>query len=301
MLYHSDTKMLKMDALPILHSYCVGHPSISAGNLPKLQLQVNAGKPYGSATSTVRSELGSSAEVWNYRNRNVAADRQHLFNRIAPNYDFLNDLLSFGQHRVWKRMAVSWSGAKEGDVVLDICCGSGDLTFLLAEKVGCRGKVTGLDFANEQLMIASQRHRDSWKACFRNIEWVQGDALNLPFVDYSFNAVTVGYGLRNVVDITRALTEIYRVLKKGSSVSILDFNRSSNSSTSFIQDWALDNVVVPVANDYGLKDEYAYLKTSIATFATGKEQEKLALEAGFSNAVHYEIGGGFMGVLVATR
>lgn len=162
-------------------------------------------------------------------------DRQRLFNRIAPVYDNLNELLSLGQHRIWKRMAVSWSGAKLGDHVLDVCCGSGDLTFLLSEKVGNGGKVVGLDFSKEQLSIASSRQHSKSKTCYMNIKWVEGSALDLPFPDSYFDAVTIGYGLRNVVDRRKALEEVYRVLKQGSRVSVLDFNKSTNPFVTFIQ------------------------------------------------------------------
>ncbi|KAF1874793.1 hypothetical protein Lal_00007407 [Lupinus albus] len=254
-------------------------------------------------------------------------DRQALFSRIAPVYDNLNDLLSLGQHRIWKRMAVSWTGAKMGDRVLDVCCGSGDLAFLLSEKVGSDGKVIGLDFSKQQLLIASSRQHS--KNHFRNIEWIEGDALNLPFDDGWFDAITMGYGLRNVIDKHKAMQEIKRVLKAGSTVSILDFNKSNDSLTSSMtfyrtgapapsiiyawhclgleqnlqptNEWMIDNVVVPVASGYGLSEEYRYLKSSIREFLTGKELEKLALEVGFSTARHYEISGGLMGCLVAKR
>ncbi|QCD90657.1 2-phytyl-1,4-beta-naphthoquinone methyltransferase, chloroplastic [Vigna unguiculata] len=228
-------------------------------------------------------------------------ERRALFNRIAPVYDNLNDLLSLGQHRVWKRMAVSWTGAKLGDRVLDVCCGSGDLSFLLSDKVGCDGKVIGLDFSKDQLSIASSRQQLLSKKCFTNIEWVEGDALDLPFMDGWFDAITMGYGLRNVVDKHKAMQEIFRVLRAGSTVSILDFNKSNESLTSAITEWMIDNVVVPVASGYGLSEEYRYLKSSIREFLTGKELEKLAFEVGFSDARHYEIGGGLMGCLVAKR
>ncbi|XP_044490490.1 2-phytyl-1,4-beta-naphthoquinone methyltransferase, chloroplastic [Mangifera indica] len=230
-----------------------------------------------------------------------ANERQVLFNRIAPVYDNLNDLLSLGQHRIWKRMAVSWSGAKSGDNVLDICCGSGDLTFLLSEKIGPHGKVMGLDFSKEQLSMASSQQMLFRKACYKNIEWVEGNALDLPFPNCFFDAITMGYGLRNVVDKCKALQEIFRVLKPGTTVSILDFNRSTRPFTAMIQEWMIDNVVVPVASGYGLAKEYEYLKSSIKEFLTGKELEELALEVGFSRAKHYEISGGLMGNLVATR
>ncbi|CAN4096743.1 unnamed protein product [Withania somnifera] len=230
-----------------------------------------------------------------------SAERQALFNRIAPVYDNLNDLLSLGQHRIWKRMAISWSGAKEGDNALDICCGSGDLTFLLSERVGPRGKAVGLDFSNEQLLIASTRQKLRSKTCYKNIKWMEGNALELPFPDSSFDAVTIGYGLRNVVDRHKAMAEICRVLKPGSMVSVLDFNKSINPLSTAIQELMIDNIVVSVASGYGLENEYKYLKSSIKDFLTGNELEKLALEVGFSNAKHFEIGFGFMGNLVAIR
>ncbi|KAI3467555.1 hypothetical protein Pfo_024218 [Paulownia fortunei] len=230
-----------------------------------------------------------------------AAERQELFNRIAPVYDKLNDLFSLGLHRLWKRWSISWSGAKEGDKVLDVCCGSGDLSFLLSEKVGINGKVIALDFSKEQLQIAASRQRERSKPCYKNIEWFDGDAVALPFSDSTFDAATIGYGLRNVVDRKKALEEMYRVLKPGSKLSVLDFNKSTSRITSTIQDWMIDYVVVPVASWYGLTSEYRYLKNSVKEYLTGNELEKLALEAGFSEAKHYEIAGGFMGNLVATR
>ncbi|XP_074309891.1 2-phytyl-1,4-beta-naphthoquinone methyltransferase, chloroplastic [Silene latifolia] len=230
-----------------------------------------------------------------------SGDRRDIFNRISPVYDYLNDLLSLGQHRVWKRMAVSWSGAKKGDRVLDICCGSGDLTFLVSEKVGVDGQVVGLDFSEELLSVASSRQQLKLSPCYRNIEWLEGDALDLPFPEASFDAITMGYGLRNVQDRKRALEEIFRVLKPGCRASILDFNKSTEPISGLVQEWALDNVVVPIATGYGVADEYKYLKSSIQGFLTGKEQEQMALMTGFSDAKFYEIGFGQMGNLVVTH
>lgn len=197
-------------------------------------------------------------------------------------------------------MAVSWSGAKRGDCVLDLCCGSGDLAFLLSEKVGLDGKVIGLDFSKEQLSIASSRQQLSAKPCYENIEWIEGDALDLPFDNVHFDAVTMGYGLRNVVDRKKVVREILRVLKPGSKASLLDFNKSTSVFTAQFQEWMIDNVVVPVARGFGVSEEYEYLKSSINQFLTGKELELLALESGFSNAKFYEIAGGLMGNLVVT-
>lgn len=130
---------------------------------------------------------------------------------------------------------------------------------------------------------------------------MEGNALDLPFPDSSFDAVTIGYGLRNVVDRHRAMTEICRVMKPGSTLSVLDFNKSINPLSTTVQEMMIDNIVVPVASGYGLENEYKYLKSSIKDFLTGNELEKLALEVGFSTAEHFEIGFGFMGNLVAIR
>ncbi|KAL3352404.1 hypothetical protein AABB24_020434 [Solanum stoloniferum] len=130
---------------------------------------------------------------------------------------------------------------------------------------------------------------------------MEGNALDLPFPDSSFDVVTIGYGLRNVVDRHRAMAEICRVLKPGSTLSVLDFNKSINPLSTAVQELMIDNIVVPVASGYGLENEYKYLKSSIRDFLTGNELEKLALEVGFSTAKHFEIGFGFMGNLVAIR
>ncbi|KAK6160204.1 hypothetical protein DH2020_003585 [Rehmannia glutinosa] len=194
-----------------------------------------------------------------------ATERQELFNRIAPVYDKLNDLFSLGLHRLWKRWTISWSEAKEGDKVLDACCGSGDLSFRLSEKVGIHGKVIALDFSKELLEIAASRQREHErsKPCYKNIEWIEGDAVALPFSDSTFDAATIGYGLRNIVDRKKLWRRCI--------------------------DW------------YGLASEYRYLKNSIKEYLTGPELEKLALEAGFSEAKFYEISNGSMGILVAKR
>nr|QXL99850.1 2-phytyl-1,4-beta-naphthoquinone methyltransferase [Phelipanche aegyptiaca] len=250
------------------------------------------------ATATLRRRTGTQTAT-----HQGAAERQELFNRIAPVYDKLNDLFSLGLHRLWKRWSISWTGAKEGDKVLDVCCGSGDFSFRLAEKVGINGKVIGLDFSKELLQVAACRRRDqsSSKPCYNNIEFIEGDAVALPFPDSTFDAATIGYGLRNVIDRKKALEEMVRVLKPGAKLSVLDFNKSTHWLNIKIQEWMIDYVVAPVASWYGLESEYRYLKISVKEYLTGSELEKMALEAGFSVAKFHSIAGGVMGNLVATR
>ncbi len=229
----------------------------------------------------------------------AATEIKAIFDRIAPVYDQLNDRLSMGQHRIWKLMAIKWSEAKEGDRTLDICCGSGDLALLLAKKVGNTGKVIGLDFACKQLAIAKRRQMIQCPTV--PIEWLQGDALNLPFKDNQFDCATIGYGLRNVTNIPLCLEELFRVLKPEAKAAILDFHRPEASYMQVFQRWYLAYVVVPIAEDLGLNQEYAYINPSLERFPTGKEQVKLAQAAGFERATHYPLMGGMMGILVLTK
>ncbi|GBF80979.1 bifunctional demethylmenaquinone methyltransferase/2-methoxy-6-polyprenyl-1,4-benzoquinol methylase UbiE [Aphanothece sacrum] len=228
-----------------------------------------------------------------------AAEIQGIFDRIAPVYDQMNTWLSLGQHRIWKLMTVKWSDPQPGHMGLDVCCGSGDLAQLLARKVGKTGRVVGLDFSSQQLAIARQRAQYYYPSLC--LDWVEGDALKLPFEDQTFNCATMGYGLRNVTDIPACLKELYRVLKPNSKVAILDFNRPSQPWMGRFQQWYLDTLVVSTAQRFGLTDEYAYINPSLDRFPTGNEQVKLAYDAGFSQVVHYAIAGGMMGVLVATK
>lgn len=228
-----------------------------------------------------------------------AAHIRSLFNQIAPVYDQLNDWLSLGLHRVWKQMAVQWANPQPGATCLDLCCGSGDLARRLARAVGSAGHVYGADFSPAQLAIAQQLAQASTLPL--PITWVEADALNLPFDDNFFDAATMGYGLRNVTDISRCLQELHRVLKPGAAIAILDFHRPSTATMQQFQQWYLDQVVVPISEQFQLKEEYAYISPSLERFPIGSEQVRLAQQVGFTTAIHYPILGGMMGVLVAHK
>ncbi|MBD2772870.1 bifunctional demethylmenaquinone methyltransferase/2-methoxy-6-polyprenyl-1,4-benzoquinol methylase UbiE [Iningainema tapete] len=222
-----------------------------------------------------------------------------IFDRIAPVYDQLNDWLSLGQHRIWKEMTVKWSQAKPGDICLDLCCGSGDLSLRTARRVGATGHVYGVDFSPGQLAIARVRQESQYPK--PSITWVEADVLDLPFTDNKFDAATMGYGLRNVKDIQRSLQEIHRVLKKDAKAAILDFHRPGNPQLRAFQQWYLDNLVVPIAHQMGVKEEYAYISPSLDRFPTGIEQVEIARQVGFATATHYPIANGMMGVLVVHK
>ncbi|AKG21867.1 bifunctional demethylmenaquinone methyltransferase/2-methoxy-6-polyprenyl-1,4-benzoquinol methylase UbiE [Calothrix sp. 336/3] len=222
-----------------------------------------------------------------------------IFDRIAPVYDQLNDWLSLGMHRVWKEMTVKWSNVQPGDTCLDLCCGSGDITLRLARRAGKQGHVYGVDFSCQLLAVARERSRQM--SGLSPITWVEGDVLDLPFEDNYFDGATMGYGLRNVTNIPRSLQELYRVLKPGAKAAILDFHRPNNPLASTFQQWYLDKLVVPIAEQMGLKAEYAYISPSLDRFPSGGEQVQIAQEIGFAQATHYPIANGMMGVLVLTK
>ncbi|MEQ9482338.1 bifunctional demethylmenaquinone methyltransferase/2-methoxy-6-polyprenyl-1,4-benzoquinol methylase UbiE [Coleofasciculus sp. F4-SAH-05] len=232
-------------------------------------------------------------------NDHSRSEIRHLFDRIAPVYDQLNQWLSLGQHRIWKKMAVKWCDLKPGEVGLDLCCGSGDLAELLARDVGATGQVYGVDFS--PALLAKAKARVTYHYPPLTIHWIEADALDLPFQDNFFHGATMGYGLRNVTDIPRCLQELYRVLKPGAKAAILDFHRPQHAPLRQFQQWYLDTIVVPRAKSLGLEQEYAYITPSLERFPNGKQQVELAHQAGFSHSTHYPIAGGMMGVLVIRK
>jgi len=153
-----------------------------------------------------------------------AAKVNDLFARIARRYDFLNDLQSFGLHRSWKRQVVDLAQIKPGNRALDLCCGTGDITFALAKR---GADATGLDFSPQMLEVAAQRQQAGAKA--PNLRFIQGDAQQLPYPDKSFDIVTVGYGLRNLTSWERGVDEMHRVAKPGARLIVLDFGKPPNA------------------------------------------------------------------------
>ncbi len=153
-----------------------------------------------------------------------AAKVNDLFARIARRYDLLNDLQSFGLHRLWKKRVVQLANVKSGDRALDLCCGTGDISFALATN---GAETIGLDFSEKMLAVAQSRFQNS-KLKIQNLKFLQGDAQQLPFGDNSFDAVTIGYGLRNLANLDRGLDEMIRVAKPGGRIISLDFGKPPN-------------------------------------------------------------------------
>ena len=224
-----------------------------------------------------------------------AAVRQ-LFEQIAPNYDRLNDTLSFGLHRLWKRQAIAYLAPRPGQRLLDLCCGTGDLALLLAEKVRPGGQVLGLDAAEAPLELARRRAaRQPWLP----LDWRLGDALATGLPDGWADGALVAYGLRNLADPLAGLSELRRLLRPGGRAAVLDFNRPEDPAglVARFQRFYLRQLVVPLARQADLEAHYAYLEESLARFPTGPQQEELARQAGFDRTQHRALAGGQMGLL----
>ncbi len=154
-----------------------------------------------------------------------AAKVNELFARIARRYDLINDLQSFGLHRSWKRRVAAMAKVSPGARALDLCCGTGDISFALARR---GAETTGLDFSAEMLSVAAQR-QIHLPSPISNLKFLQGDAQQLPFAENSFDIVTVGYGLRNLASWERGLEEMLRVARPGARLIVLDFGKPANA------------------------------------------------------------------------
>jgi demethylmenaquinone methyltransferase/2-methoxy-6-polyprenyl-1,4-benzoquinol methylase len=154
-----------------------------------------------------------------------AAKVNDLFAAIARRYDLINDLQSFGLHRLWKRRVVQLAQIQPGDLALDLCCGTGDLALALAQRGAA---ATGLDFSQPMLEVAARR-QCRLKSQASNLQFIQGDAKQVPFPDGTFNIVTVGYGLRNLASWERGLDEMHRVARPGARLIVLEFGKPANA------------------------------------------------------------------------
>ena len=224
---------------------------------------------------------------------------EELFDQIAPRYDQLNDLFSLGLHRLWKRQAMAWLQPSPGQKLVDLCCGTGDLALVLAPKVRPGGMVVGIDAAGAPLQVAAGRSaRQPWLS----VRWQQGDALATGLPSASFDGAVMAYGLRNLADPGQGLRELWRLLKPGGRAAVLDFNRPDPGRqgaelTTRFQQFYLRRLVVPAAERFGAKENYAYLEASLKQFPTGPAQQQLAEVAGFSHSQHRLLAGGLMGLL----
>ena len=216
-----------------------------------------------------------------------------VFHSVAARYDLMNDLMSGGVHRIWKRFTIELSGVRKGNAVLDIAGGTGDLAARFAELVGPDGRVVLADINDSMLQVGRDKLLDTGR--LSNIEFVQADAQFLPFPDDSFDCVTIAFGLRNVTDKDLALRSILRVLKPGGRLLILEFSKPENELlTQLYETYSFR--ILPlmgrlVAND---SDSYQYLAESIRKHPDQETLLDMMEDAGFANSLFHNMTGGIV-------
>ncbi|MGI6684412.1 MAG: demethylmenaquinone methyltransferase [Bacillota bacterium] len=229
-------------------------------------------------------------------NENKEGYVRDLFNTIAGRYDLLNSMMSLGMDNKWRRFAVRRSEVGPGSLALDICCGTGKITLELAKRVGETGHVTGLDFSEKMLDVA--RKSVTASGLEKRITIKQGNAMDLPFPDNSFDAVTVGWGLRNVPDIFTVVNEMRRVVKPGGMIISLDMGKPEIPVFKEIY-WLYFEKIVPLMGKIWARKEsaYNYLHYSAKAFLHQKELAALFQEAGLTDTAYHNLCGGVVAVV----
>ena len=250
------------------------------------------------------AEQEHSSDTTHFGYQTVSADDKaglvrDVFDSVASRYDIMNDLMSVGLHRIWKRYAIDQAALRPGNVVLDLAGGTGDLTRQFARKVGKEGHVVLADINAAMLEQGRRRLVDAGVA--GNVSIAQVDAEELPFADRSFDCVTMAFGLRNVTDKNAALTSMYRVLKPGGKAMILEFSEPSKAIKPAYELYSFK--VLPalgklIADD---ADSYRYLAESIRMHPNQEELKAMMQESGFERCRYHNLAAGIVALHVGYR
>ncbi len=250
-----------------------------------------------SKQSIIKPEPGATAD---FGYREVARDEKQrlvgrVFSSVAQKYDLMNDLMSLGLHRVWKRYFVSTSGVKRGDRVLDLAGGTGDIAALLQPRVGEEGEIIIGDINAEMLGVGRDRLADRGQV--HGLRWLRLNAEALPFGDASFDLVTIAFGLRNVTDKPAALREMHRVLKVGGRGLVLEFSQVQPQWFRPLYDFHGFQVLPRLGQLFaGDADSYRYLAESIRKHPPQEALQALMAEAGFARCEHRNLSAGIVAI-----
>ena len=225
---------------------------------------------------------------------------QGVFRSGATRYDLMNDLMSLGTHRLWKDFAVSRSGVRRGQTVLDVAAGSCDLTHRFVERVGHEGRVVAVDVSRPMLHRGKSRMIDA--GMIRNVAYVLSDAQNLAFADQQFDCVSIGFGLRNVTRIESALGSMFQMLRPGGRIVVLEFSHPSSKFMSRLYDRYSFSVIPRIGRAVtGDERSYRYLVESIRQHPNQEALRKMMGEAGFEDVYYHNLSGGVVALHVGFR
>ena len=214
----------------------------------------------------------------------------HVFEKISDQYDTMNSVISFQLHKKWRADTMKRMAVKPGDQALDVCCGTADWTIALAEAVGEKGKVCGLDFSQNMLKVGEEKVA---KQGLKNVELIHGNAMELPFEDNRFDYVTIGFGLRNVPDYLAVLKEMNRVLKPGGMAVCLDTSQPTMPGYRQLYYFYFKHIM-PLMGKVLAKsyEEYSWLQESASDFPGAPELKKYFEKAGFVKVKYKPYSGG---------
>ena len=218
-----------------------------------------------------------------------------VFHSVAAQYDVMNDLMSFGIHRIWKRITRELSGLRPGHEVLDLAGGTGDLSMLFSDVVGSRGRVVLSDINESMLSVGRDRLID--KGYLQNVQFAILNGEQLPFPDNSFDLISIGFGLRNFTDKDKALKAIYRCLKPGGRLLVLEFSKPSNPILEKLYDTYSFSIIPKigklVADD---AESYQYLAESIRKHPDQETLKSMMCDAEFEDCDYFNMTGGIVAV-----
>jgi demethylmenaquinone methyltransferase/2-methoxy-6-polyprenyl-1,4-benzoquinol methylase len=241
------------------------------------------------------TEAGSS--VPRRDSEEFATEVRGMFDRIAGVYDLMNSAMTAGLHHQWRERAVDRAQVGPGSDALDVCCGTGDLALELRRRIGPDGRVVGSDFSEPMLELARRKSGDEGLP----VEFGWADALDLPYGDGSFDAVTIGFGARNLADLDKGLGEMSRVLRPGGRVVILEITRPQREPLSSFYSLWFDRVVPVIGTLAGDSDAYNYLPNSVRTFPPPEKLAAMMDAAGFTDIRWLLLAGGIIAIHSATK